>query len=353
MANVQKQFEEFDSSIRLGRFDENATLREKRDIVRRKVDARLPEIFALHGETLPQYEWDDHGSYDLGTGIKPQRECDFDIDQGLHFEIAHGAYDPVTLKKRIREALDGHTDEVRVRRPCVTVQYHLNGEPAYHVDIAVFSDATANADSKTRLAIGRETSPVAEREWSISDPTALKDAFWTRFPAGPDRQQFRRVVRYLKRWKDHNFLSDGNAAPTGISMTVAAHNDLGTVYDDILTKDSPNDLEAMRRVVGAMLLRFTPVWDQSLSRSVRRLAIRLPVEPWSDLVEKMSGGQMVEFESRLLLLKGALDDAFSSVDPVEASRKLQRVFGPDFPVPERKETARKNTPAVVSSSNSA
>ena len=34
MAYVQTQFEQFDNAIRLGRFDENQTLREKRDIIR-------------------------------------------------------------------------------------------------------------------------------------------------------------------------------------------------------------------------------------------------------------------------------------------------------------------------------
>lgn len=36
MANVQKQFETFNDEIKLKRFEENAVLREKRDIIRNK-----------------------------------------------------------------------------------------------------------------------------------------------------------------------------------------------------------------------------------------------------------------------------------------------------------------------------
>ena len=49
MANVQKQFEEFHGNIKLGRFKENQTLRDKRDIIRRKVDERLPGVFEKYG----------------------------------------------------------------------------------------------------------------------------------------------------------------------------------------------------------------------------------------------------------------------------------------------------------------
>ncbi len=53
MANVQPQFDQFDKAIRLGRFEENATLREKRDIIRQKLRDRLPEVFKNHGEPVP------------------------------------------------------------------------------------------------------------------------------------------------------------------------------------------------------------------------------------------------------------------------------------------------------------
>ena len=87
MAHIQAQFEQFNTTIRLGRFDENAILREKRDIIRDKLETRLPEVFAAHKETCPDFSFMDQGSYAMNTGIKPL-DGDFDIDQGLYFEIS-------------------------------------------------------------------------------------------------------------------------------------------------------------------------------------------------------------------------------------------------------------------------
>lgn len=48
VANVQKQFNEFDGKIRLGRFDENQVLRDKRNAVRDQLDEKLPGVFEKH-----------------------------------------------------------------------------------------------------------------------------------------------------------------------------------------------------------------------------------------------------------------------------------------------------------------
>ena len=120
MKNLQKQFDEFHDTIKLRRFEHNSTLREKRDIVLSKLDDRLPNVFEEHEEDLPEYDTKDLGSYAMGTGNKPVDE-DFDIDQGIFFHVPKREYNPVFLKERIHEALDGHTEKVRIRRSCVTV----------------------------------------------------------------------------------------------------------------------------------------------------------------------------------------------------------------------------------------
>jgi hypothetical protein len=101
VATIQSQFEQFNNRIRLGRLDENAILREKRNIIRDKLETRLPEVFATHKETCPNFISWTKGSYAMNTGIKPL-DGDFDIDQGLYFEISIDAYpDPVVLKERV------------------------------------------------------------------------------------------------------------------------------------------------------------------------------------------------------------------------------------------------------------
>lgn len=351
MANVQKQFDEFDGKIRLGRFDEEETLREKRDTVRKKLRERLPEVFDAHDEDCPEFYFRNQGSYELGTGVKPL-DGDYDIDQGLYFKVSTTTYpDPVVLKKRVLEALDGHTDSVQIRRPCVTVQYRRADEPLYHVDLAVYSDGPENADQKSRLATGKENSAEKFRTWDLSDPQGLVERIQDRFHSN-DRAQFRRCIRYLKRWRDKAFASAGNGAPIGIGLTVGAYDDLRPVYFDAVA-GSPDDLTSLRNLIRDVLAHFTPEWDAEQEKTVKRLKVTLPVEPYNDLFERMTNRQMEEFEEKLERLLEALDYALVEVDPHDACKKLKRVFGDDFPVPDKSDTAKRHSAAIVSSSGSA
>lgn len=351
MAQIQKYFEEFHEIIKLGRFEENETLREKRDIIRDKVKEKLPAIFEEEEEECPEYSWRDQGSYEMETGIKPL-DGDFDIDQGLYFEVSPDDYsDPVVLKKRVYKALEGHTKRVEIRHPCVTVFYQIDDEPIYHVDIAIYSDSSKNLDGKSRIAKGKENSTEEYRYWEASDPQALSDLIFSRFTEN-DRSQFRRIVRYMKRWKDNNFSSSGYAAPIGIGLTVAAYNDFQPTYTDIFAGKA-NDLEAIRKLTYSMLNRFQSVWNADEQRFFRRLIVTLPVEPRCDLFERMTDRQMEQFEAKLTILRDKLDAATAEVDPVEACKILAEVFGDDFPVPAQEQTAKRHSPAIVSSSNSA
>lgn len=350
MAKIQQQFGEFDGNIRLGRFKENKTLRDKRDIIQRKLNERLPGVFEDHGEECPEYFFRDQGSYELGTGVKPLNG-DYDIDQGLYFDVDKEDWDPVILKKRVHKALDGHTDEVWIRRPCVTVQYHEAEEPIYHVDIAVY--ANANGDGKARLAVGRESTPENERKWELSHPKALKEKIKEKFSDKDDRGQFRRVVRYLKRWKDNKFSPDGSAAPLGIGLTVLAYDDLKATYSDRFAR-TPDDLLALRNLISAILGRFALVWDAAEERFVRRLSATLPVEPFNDVFEQMTNKQMEAFEDKLKRMKDSLDFAADAVDPHDACKELNgKVFGDDFPVPEKKQTGKAHAAAFATSASNA
>lgn len=351
MAKVQRQFEGFNDAIKLARFGENATLREKRDIIRRKLELRLPGVFAKYGEDCPKFSFRDQGSYEMGTGTKPL-DGDYDIDQGLYFAVGTAEYpDPVVLKERVFEALDGHTDDVRIRRPCVTVTYQRDGEALYHVDIAIYSDESANTDGKPRLAKGRKHSTAEHRIWEVSNPQGLTDTIEARF-TGLDRKQFRRTIRYLKRWRDENFTKGGGAAPLGIGLTVATYDHLVPTYFDAVAGKA-DDLGALRALVRAILNRFTFVWDTDAGKMVRRLTVTLPVEPWNALFAQMTAGQMEDFEARLTVLQTALDTAQAEIDPVVACETLRAVFGDAFPVPPKAATGKQLAPAIASSSSSA
>lgn len=343
MADVQKQFAEFHDKIKLGAFDENAILREKRDIVLNKLKTRLKAMFEEKNEPVPQYDSFDQGSYKMGTGVIPL-DSDYDIDVGLSFKVNKDDYpDPVVVKQWVYDALYGHTKKVDIKRPCVTVTYQKDGEPVYHVDLAVYSDESCNSDGKKYLARGKLNSSVDNRSWELSDPKGLMDKVDSKY-SGDDKKQFIRVIRYLKRWKDYNFSTNGNAAPIGIGLTVAAYDwfSLNKTQDYVANTSKYNDLQATRDLVKRMVDNFGT-----------RLKVYLPVEPYSELFVKMTDNQMENLKEKLDSLLEALDAAISDVDPETACETLKKVFGGDFPVPEKKDTAQKKGPAIATSSSSA
>jgi hypothetical protein len=355
MAKVQKQFEQFNDTIKIKRFEEEDTLREKRDIIRRRLDDKLPGVFKAHGEECPTYHVRDQGSYKMRTGVKPINDGQFDIDQGLYFQVGTaGAYsNPVVLKERVQEALVGHTEDVSIRKPCVTVFYHSDGEPIYHVDIAVYSHRDQQDDNNDRLARGTPGSKDEDCTWEPSDQQGLVSKIETKYTEG-NWDQFRRAVRALKRWKDENFRSAGHGAPRGIALTVAAYDNFSAKYsytDPIAPK--PDDLAALRSLVKSILARFQSTYDSEKQATVRRITITLPVAPKNDLCRRMTDKHMEAFEEKLKVLRDTLDAADQATDPVVACEKLQKVFGKGFPVPEKNETGKSYGPAVASSSSSA
>lgn len=353
MAEIQKQFEQFNEVIRLKQYEDNSILREKRDIVLNKLRDRLKVLFEEVDELPPKYTTFNQGSYKLGTGVKPL-DGDFDIDVGLLFEVDRQNYpDPVEVKKWVFDALDGHTMKVEMRRPCITVFYQSGDEPLYHVDLALYSAASSNFDNKTCLGKGMKGSLPENRIWEEADPDGLIIKLTGKY-SGEDWEQFRRCLRYLKRWKDLKFSTDGNAAPVGIGLTISAYewfNPKYKVVDAFAGRTCPDDLGTLLDLVDAMCRNFKSVFRDG--KWVDRLEVKLLVVPYNDLFEKMSDQYMTQFKEKLQKVAEILDEALKETDPVEACKKLQKIFGDDFPVPEKDDTGEERGSAIISSSHSA
>lgn len=352
MAEIQKQLKQFNDNILLKQYSQNETLREKRDIVLEKLRAGLKRVFEDKDDPPPKFRTFNQGSYKLGTGVKPLDD-DYDIDVGIRFELSTDEEpDPVTVKEWVFDALEGHTKKVELRHPCVTVFYQSAGEPLYHVDLAVYSGRSANSDGLDYLAKGKPNSLSENRVWEEADPDGLVEAVSNRF-SGEGWEQFRRCVRYLKRWKDLKFPSDGNSAPVGIGITLAAYywfSPAFRVVDQFSGKAAPCDLEALEGFVSSVCQNFKMVYHEG--EWTERLAVQLPVIPRNDVLEKMTNKQMKLFKARIETLKEAIETARDEVDPVMACQALNKVFGNDFPIPEKDDTGDKRAPAIIASSGS-
>ncbi|WP_339465746.1 nucleotidyltransferase [Pseudomonas lurida] len=337
MPAVQKQFEDFHSAICFDEDDEKATLREKRDIIvttlREKLDDDVPSFVNFN-----------QGSYSMHTGVVPL-DGNFDIDVGLIFDCTKNKYpDPVALKKKVRDAVNSNFRTVVIRRPCVTINYMSDGEIAYHVDLAVYANGD---DGKLYLAKGKENSAEEHRIWEASDPKELSKKVCGAFVDSEDLAQYRRCIRYLKRWRQVQF--QGVDVPLSITLTVAA---LLWFKPNFGTSGKPVDLLAMLDWINTVLGQFTYEFSEDDGQHLR-LKVPLPVEPYSDLMAARTAMQMKNFKEKLEALRDVLQKAYDEDLPEDACKHLKKQFGDDFKVPEKSETAKAVSAAVISTGNSA
>lgn len=328
MADVQAQFEIFHKEIRVD-YDMDETLRSKRDAIlkrlrKRLTDASRPGFVELH-----------QGSYKLRTGVKPVGSIEYDIDIGLRFYIDSAEYTAAEVRSWIFAAVDGLGEKVEKKRACIRVIY---GD-SYHVDLVIYACKEGPG--------GAETFELATKSdgWRAADPPKLEEHIQTargRYEGTEDSRtntdQFRRVVRYLKRWYDEAIPRDSKAKPTGLAYTLLVAQ-YGSPRFDLEGRSC--DLEVLRSIA-------------ALGSLAGRIEIRKPTPEYEDLFAGLSDADMQKFKERLAALGGALDQAASSADPVAACKALAQHFGSDFPIPDPEDTgSRTRAPAIVPSSSSA
>lgn len=325
MADLQKDFVSFHDKIKLN-YKENSLLRSYRDQVLDGLNMFL--------DINQQFKDFVQGSYSMHTGIKSSdSNIDFDIDIALVIDITREEYpNPVKVKKLVRDAMEAtfSKSQVSIKNPCVTVTFtdEDNGENV-HVDIAVY----ANEEGNYFLARGKEFSNSENCVWEEADPIELKSRINNYSTDTDDRKQFRRCIRYLKRWKDNKFNQENR--PTGIGITVLALEKFkpNKTTDYFAGTTTYNDIRALKEFVIDLSNSFTHLtYDEVSQTSYYRVKALLPVKPYGDTFCKMTTNQMISFKEKLGLLRDDLEYALQTLDEHEATKKLNKQFGDDFEV---------------------
>lgn len=326
---LQAQFEEFNKKIKMD-FDERSELASKRDI--------LLGILKKNKD-LPGFEKFDQGSYAMFTGVEPI-DKEYDIDVGLRFDVNKADSDGIDIKKLIHDSLKNHTEYgTEIKKPCVTVKYKKDGELAYHVDLVAYSyEDKENKDSQLYLARGTNND---NQEWEEADPLNLIDLLMNRFTDASKRDQYRRIIRYLKRWKNINFSSSGYAEPPSIGITLLAYDKFEPQeYDWVEMKLKDNDLEALIVFVNNIKNSFVWVGKNDQNEDLYRLRFYLPVKPNTDVFSKMTDIEMTKFRDKIIDFFDALQEVKDEPDIIEQCEKLKKIFGDDFPVPEKEKESK-------------
>ena len=332
MAKLQKEFCDLHNAIKLGTYDQNESLREKRDLLVDELTASLKDEKVPGTNKALTFKKFDQGSYAMNTGIKP-KDDDFDIDVGIIFDLTNEEYESHKLKKLVHKKLDKqHNRTVEYNRPCITVKY----SSGYHVDLAIYSDN----DDDLHIAWGKKSSK--ERLWYKSEPKELTKWVADVSDDCDESKQYRRLVKYIKKWKDRKFCSNGNATPPSIGITIQARNNF--IFEE------GHDLGSLIHIVKSMINEFEDRWCEDSSKYKKHIVTELPVAPYKDVYYKMSLKQTDEFHEKLETFLEALEAARDESSEHKASKILRKLFGDDFPLVE--DVKQSNTaPAIITGDN--
>jgi hypothetical protein len=268
-----------------------------------------------HGYTISTWL---QGSYKYATLIKPVHPGEeYDVDVGVYFEW-NGEEDIEPTPRQLRDWVQAELltyaqlcDELnrvemppkeRCSRASYVRQFHID-TPTYHL----------NPDSDIRRLA------CLSDKWEHSDPKAIYKWFKDSVSAG-DRDQLRRLVRYLKAWAAVSFDDAADSRPSSIVLTV-------------LTTEAYQDHWAQR------LLGIDD--DDALIAIIKKIHDRLyedrkvlnPIDEDEDL-NRMTSEGWNGFLPRLTALRNVAERAEDTEDEASAALIWSEAFSFLMPLPE-------------------
>jgi len=161
------------------------------------------------------------------------------------------------------------------------------------------------ADSWTTLPIGEVLLAHREEDWITSDPRPVKDWFVDQVEA--KGEQLRRVVRYLKAFRDWQWKSGG---PSSILLMAAA----APLFSKMDRRDDLALLEVLKGLPTAL-----------------RSGVSNPVDEDETLSGRMTADALEEAAKKFEMFENYLNGAVNASDEATACNWMINMFGPRFP----------------------
>jgi Second Messenger Oligonucleotide or Dinucleotide Synthetase domain len=288
-------FLEFDEETRL-KPNKKETLRTSRNALRTKIQNYFQNTLKV---SQPKF-W-GQGSYMMNTTLVPI-EGEYDIDDGVYLvHLAEKSEEDwpatSTVHNWVKNAVDGHTNTPPVNKnTCVRVIY----KDDYHIDFPIYiKGEDAEHPKLAHLSEG----------WIDSDPKELTN--WFNDEVKDKGDQLKRIVRYLKAWKD--FKKGSNKFPSGMVLTILATNHFASGY----AKDDDS----------ALIATIQNIYDELDSS----FSLKRPVFPKEELLDDWSDDSKESFLTKLSSIVSNGQKALEEDDKTKASEKWIKVFGERFP----------------------
>ena len=318
--NFDKQFKEYHEKIKLSSSKKRELIGDKdkkgsRDALR----DRIKKDFKEKGRKQPKFFM--QGSFSMNTTINPL-SAEYDLDDGVYLQNIDTSRPikewetPETVHKWIVDAVDGHTSRNPTdKNLCVRVHY---ADDRKHIDLPIYAQ-----DDTYYLA-------VKGKGWVESDPKEIKD--WFLGEVKDKGEQYRRVVRYLKGWKD--FREDKNKQVKlygGFQLTVLAS------YNFVL---SESDEESFYKTIEGIK---SNLW-------IYKKQICHPRDVSKNIIEHYNEGRREKFVEEFEKMFKQVKNAYEETDCVEKSKKWQKIFGDRFPLLKKEdceEDDKKSKAAII------
>lgn len=323
---IQTHFIKFHNTIKLSKTDPAYTkARVKDDSVTLDVKA------ALKKEGYSVIEDFIQGSFSTDTAIL-KKGGDFDIDRAVVISFYDAPTNPVDPKKVVLGTLEKRGfKNATIKKPCVTADY---SQENLHIDYPIYRER----DNVYELAVGKIFSDENNREWSLSDPKGLKDWIKNNSVYGNSKsvkqQQFNRLVRYVKRWRDEQFNEDVCKKVYSIGLTVMLKECFVWNLDDDGKLD---DLTALRDTVTAVLGSNYFYYE---SYDKYKVQVLLPKMPYRDIFHGSSVNTGSQLKNKLENMKSKLNEALKEGDEIKQCKILNKLFGDDFRIPDSSDTKK-------------
>jgi len=322
---IQTQFKKFHDTIKLSRVDDAySDAREKDD----SITAQIKTAFSDAG--YPVKNTFIQGSFATHTAIKAI-DGDFDLDRAIVIDSDDAPENPVDCKVTLDNVLVARGfKNSKIKKPCVTADYSsLN----LHIDFPVYRHGFI---LEHRLAVGRRNSDEDNREWASSDPQGLIDWVNNRDCEGrwsdlsdDEMSQFRRIVRYIKRWRDVQYADPKYIYSIG--LTIMLKRSLTPSFND---DDKPNDLLALYNTIDCILDERDFFTLTKTDPEKYNIQVDLPVSPNADIFQKHGETVGTELRNKLVRLRKKLKEAIDEENLKKQCEILHKMFGDDFPIPE-------------------
>lgn len=260
------------------------------------------------------------GSYKFGTLIKPiHKGEEYDVDVGLYFEWEDDGEtkpSPRQLREWVQLALKAYKCKTTTLREIIDPpkercsRAHFSQQ--FHIDIPVYwLDRSDDSRMLARLS----------DEWEYTDPKAIY-LWFKSFAERPERDQLRRLVRYLKGWAAVAFEGFSGSRPSSIVLTVLIAE--AFMAKNIADRDL-DDEDALISVICSICTRLRGSSRVPNPVNITENLNRIPENEWPKFLETLHA------------LQNAAEKARDSEEESGAAFAWSETFSFLMPLPEADE----------------